>query len=160
MTTPKLPTFWFALHSDDPGEIGGKPQHEVSYPGYQRVPVSQFTNGDWLIGTRHASANALAFEIRFPEGTEDIGDVKCWSVLSEAGDLVWAGELYPSIRVASGVTPTLVLNDLYRLFVECSRAADFVALVSMRGVIADAAHHPARDAALRAIDRLARPARR
>jgi hypothetical protein len=143
---------FFSLHVDHPGEVGGPPANELNYPEYARVAVTRSARG-WTEGPltfppmRHGDLTLVA---------------KYVAVSSRANDLLFSGTLYPHITVSKGVTPQvrdIAIEELAAMIEdELKRAPmpapDRAALQAIRGVIADAVGHPARGAALRAIDRL------
>lgn len=151
-----MTSFLFALHIDDPGHIGGRPDHEVTYAGYKRVLVTRLATG-WRISHAECS-NVGPFRIGFPQCTKGrrASEIRHWSALLKSGQVALVGTMHPPISVSGGITPLLFLDSLEYVFDQAGHAADVAALSSMRSIIADA-DHPAREAALRALDRIGHP---
>lgn len=99
-------SFYFALHTADPGEAGDQSTNEVTYTSYARVAVARSGAGF----TVTANAVALAAAVAFPAGTGGSGTATYWSVgtvLSGAGKMLYRGTLTPNITLGNGVQPII-----------------------------------------------------
>lgn len=99
-------SYYFSLHTSDPGEAGDQTTNEVAYTSYARVAVARSGSGFTVTG----DAVALAADVQFPEGTGGSGTATHWGLgcsSSGAGKLLYKGAISPSIACGSGVTPIL-----------------------------------------------------
>ena len=99
-------SFYFSLHTADPGEAGDQTTSEVTYTSYARVAVARSGVGF----TVTASAVAMAANVTFPAGTGGAGTATHWGLgcsASGVGKLMYKGAISPTIVCGSGVTPQL-----------------------------------------------------
>jgi hypothetical protein len=90
-------SFYFALHTADPGEAGNQSTSEVSYTGYARVAVARSGSGF----TRSGSTISLVANVDFGQATAGSFPITAsfWSVgLESAGatQIAYSGPLVPS----------------------------------------------------------------
>ena len=99
-------SYFFSLHTADPGEAGDQTTNEVAYTSYARVAVARSGSGFTVTG----DAVAVAADVIFPAGTGGSGTATHWGLgcsSSAAGKLLYKGAINPSIVCGDGVTPTL-----------------------------------------------------
>ena len=104
-------SYYFSLHTADPGEAGDQTTSEVAYTSYARVAVARSGSGFTVTG----NAAALAADVTFPEGTCGSGTATHWGIgcsSSGAGKLLYKGAIRPSIVCGSGVTPVLTAGTV------------------------------------------------
>lgn len=104
-------SFYFSLHTADPGEAGDQTTNEVAYTSYARVAVARSTSGWTVTG----NAVALDANVTFPAGTGGSGTATHWGLgtaSSGAGVLLYKGAISPSIVCGSGVTPQLTAGTV------------------------------------------------
>lgn len=104
-------SFYFSLHTSDPGEAGDQTTNEIAYTSYARVAVARSTAG-WTV-----TGNAVAVDanVTFPAGTGGSGTATHWGLgtaSSGAGVLLYKGAISPSIVCGSGVTPQLTAGTV------------------------------------------------
>lgn len=104
-------SFYFSLHTADPGEAGSQTTNEIAYTSYARVAVARSTAG-WTV-----SGNAVAVDanVTFPAGTGGSGTATHWGLgtdSSGAGTLLFKGTITPNIVCGSGVTPQLTAGTV------------------------------------------------
>lgn len=99
-------SFYFSLHTADPGEAGDQTTSEATYTSYARVAVARSTTG-WTVTTNSVAVDA---NVVFPAGTGGSGTATHWGLgtaSSAAGVLCFKGTISPNIVTGNGVTPTL-----------------------------------------------------
>lgn len=104
-------SFYFSLHTSDPGEAGDQTTNEIAYTSYARVAVARSTSGWTVTG----NAVALDANVTFPAGTGGSGTATHWGLgtaSSGAGVLLYKGAISPSIVCGSGVTPQLTAGTV------------------------------------------------
>lgn len=104
-------SFYFSLHTADPGEAGDQTTNEVAYTSYARVAVARSTSGWTVTG----NAVALDANVTFPAGTGGSGTATHWGLgtaSSGAGVLLYKGAISPNIVCGSGVTPQLTAGTV------------------------------------------------
>ena len=69
-------SFYFSLHTADPGEAGDQTTNEVAYTSYARVAVARSTSGWTVTG----NAVALDANVTFPAGTGGSGTATHWGL--------------------------------------------------------------------------------
>jgi len=102
-------SYFFSLHTADPGEAGTQATSEVTYTSYARVSVARSAAGFTV--TANAVANVAA--VNFPAGTGGSGTATHWGLgcsTSGAGKLLYKGTISPTIVTGSGVTPSLAIG--------------------------------------------------
>jgi hypothetical protein len=112
--TNSVGNWYVSLHTNDPTTTGGQNTNEVAYTGYARVAVARTTAG-WTVTNANATCTPNA-NIQFGAmsggagGTVNffgIGD----SALGSNGNLIYVGNLSPTITIANGVTPIILNNS-------------------------------------------------
>ena len=99
-------SYYFSLHTADPGEAGDQTTSEAAYTSYARVAVARSGSGFTVSG----NSVAVAADVSFPEGTGGSGTATHWGLgcsASGTGKLLYKGAISPSIALGSGVTPIL-----------------------------------------------------
>ncbi len=99
-------SYYFSLHTGDPGEAGSQTTNEIAYTSYARVAVARSAAGF----TVTANAVATAAVTTFPAGTGGSGTATHWGIgcsSSGAGKLLYKGAISPTIVCGNGVTPEL-----------------------------------------------------
>lgn len=104
-------SFYFSLHTSDPGEAGDQTTNEIAYTSYARVAVARSSSG-WTV-----TGNAVAVDanVTFPAGTGGSGTATHWGLgtaSSGAGVLLYKGAISPTIVCGSGVTPQLTAGTV------------------------------------------------
>lgn len=104
-------SFYFSLHTADPGEAGDQTTSECTYTSYARVAVARSAAG-WTVT---ADAVAVDADVTFPAGAGGSGTATYWGLgtaSSGAGVLLYKGAISPSIVTGSGVTPKLTAGTV------------------------------------------------
>lgn len=104
-------SYYFSLHTADPGEAGDQTTSEITYTSYARVAVARSGSGF----TVTANAVATAGTTTFPAGSGGSGTATHWGLgcsSSGAGKLLYKGAISPSIVTGSGVTPVLAAGTV------------------------------------------------
>lgn len=102
-------TFWFSLHTADPGDVGTAITSETAYTGYARVSKARASGA----GGFTVSGNSVSpFEnIDFGECTAAAGSpITHFGIVnttSGAGKLLYKGTMTPNITMAVGVIPRI-----------------------------------------------------
>lgn len=102
-------TFWFSLHTADPGEAGTAVTSETAYTGYARISKARASGA----GGFTITGNSVSpFEnIDFGECTAAAGGAITHfgivNTASGAGKLLYSGTVTPNITMAVGVIPRL-----------------------------------------------------
>lgn len=99
-------SFYFSLHTADPGETGDQTTSEVTYTSYARVAVARSAAG-WTVT---ADAVATDANVDFPAGTGGSGTATHFGIgtaSTGAGVLLYKGAITPNIVCGNGVTPRL-----------------------------------------------------
>ncbi len=99
-------SWYFSLHTSDPGEAGNQTTNEATYTSYARVAVARSTVGFTVTGDS-VSPDA---EIPFPAatgGSETATHFGVGTAVSGVGNLIISGTVTPNIVIATGVTPKL-----------------------------------------------------
>lgn len=104
-------SFYFSLHTADPGEAGDQTTNEIAYTSYARVAVARSSAG-WTV-----TGNAVAVDanVTFPAGTGGSGTATHWGLGTASagtGVLLYKGAISPSIVCGSGVTPQLTAGTV------------------------------------------------
>jgi len=101
---------FLSLHTADPGEAGTQATNEISYTGYARQSVVRGPSGFTISG----STVTLAANLDFPEMTGGTGGTVTFFAVgksvSGATNMLYSGNVTPTITVAIGVTPRLKLT--------------------------------------------------
>lgn len=104
-------SFYFSLHTADPGEAGDQTTSEIAYTSYARVAVARSTSGF----TVTADAVATDADVSFPAGTGGSGTATHFGIgtaSSGAGVLLYKGAISPNIVCGNGVTPILTAGTV------------------------------------------------
>lgn len=104
-------SYYFSLHTADPGEAGDQTTSEVAYTSYGRVAVARSAGGF----TVTANAVALVANVTFPAGTGGAGTATHWGLgcsVSGVGKLLYKGSISPTIVCGNGVTPQLTAGTV------------------------------------------------
>lgn len=99
-------SFYFSLHTADPGEAGTQTTSEIGYTSYARVAVAR-SSGGFTVTANSVSPVAA---VTFPAGTGGSGTASYFglgSASSGTGILLYSGTITPNIVCGSGVTPQL-----------------------------------------------------
>lgn len=104
-------SFYFSLHTADPGEAGDQTTNEIAYTSYARVAVARSSAG-WTV-----TGNAVAVDanVTFPAGTGGSGTATHWGLGTASagtGVLLYKGAISPTIVCGSGVTPQLTAGTV------------------------------------------------
>jgi len=101
-------SFYFSLHTADPGTGGSQLTNEISYTGYARAAVAR-TTGGW--GAPSGGVSALAVNTDFPISTGGTGGTVSFVGLGRlqttAGKMLYTGAASPNIAVANGTIPRI-----------------------------------------------------
>lgn len=104
-------SYFFSLHTADPGEAGDQATTEIAYTGYARVAKAR----DGVAITVAGNTATLATAVTFPAGTGGTGTAAFWGLGCSAtlgGKLLYKGAISPSIVCGAGVTPELAAGTL------------------------------------------------
>ena len=104
-------SFYFSLHTADPGEAGAQNTSEISYTGYTRVAVARSAGGFTVSGNQVSNAAAIAF----PTCTGGSGTATHFAIgtsASGAGTLLYSGALNSSMAISNGHTPTYATGQM------------------------------------------------
>lgn len=104
-------SFYFSLHTADPGEAGDQTTNEVTYTSYARVAVARSGAGFTVSG----NTASVAANVTFPAGTGGSGTATHWGLgtaSSSTGVLIYKGSISPSIVTGNGVTPQLTAGQV------------------------------------------------
>lgn len=96
-------SFYWALHTADPGEAGSAVTSEAAYTSYARVLCTRAT--DLTVSGNTISNTSL---IQFPTatgGSETITYASLVTTSSGAGDIIFSGALTSSRAVSNGIQP-------------------------------------------------------
>lgn len=99
-------SYYFSLHTADPGEAGDQTTSEITYTSYARVAVARSGAG-FTVSTNTV---ATAAAVTFPAGTGGSGTATHFGIgcsSSGAGKLLYKGALTPNIVTGNGVTPQI-----------------------------------------------------
>lgn len=99
-------SFYFSLHTSDPGEAGDQTTNEIAYTSYARVAVAR--SGAGFTVTANSVSPVAA--VTFPAGTGGSGTATHFGLgtaSSGAGVLLYSGTVTPNIVCGNGVTPQL-----------------------------------------------------
>lgn len=99
-------SFYFSLHTSDPGEAGAQNTNEIAYTSYARVAVARSSGGFTVTNNSVSPAAAVTF----PAGTGGSGTATHFGLgtaSSGAGVLLYKGTVTPNIVCGNGVTPQL-----------------------------------------------------
>jgi len=106
--TSPLTNLYVSLHTASPTATGNQTTNEAAYTSYARVAVAR-TTGGWTVTNNSVSPVAT---ISFPAatgGSETETYFGVGTASSGAGVLLYFGSLSPTIAVATGVTPQLLV---------------------------------------------------
>lgn len=99
-------SFYFSLHTSDPGEAGDQTTNEIAYTNYARVAVARSGAGFTVTGNSVSPAAAVTF----PAGAGGSGTATHFGLgtaAAGAGVLLYRGTVTPNIVCGNGVTPQL-----------------------------------------------------
>lgn len=99
-------SYYFSLHTADPGEAGDQTTNEIAYTSYARVAKNR-NSTDFTVTGNAVTVNSA---VTFPAGTGGAGTAAFWGLgcsSSGVGKLLYKGAISPSIVCGSGVTPQL-----------------------------------------------------
>ena len=97
-------SFYFSLHTGDPGEAGTQTTSEITYTSYARVAVAR--SGAGFVVTANSVSPAAA--VTFPAGTGGSGTATHFGLGTDsagAGTLLYKGTVTPNIVCGNGITP-------------------------------------------------------
>lgn len=104
-------SFYFALHTADPGEAGDQTTNEVTYTSYARVGVPRSGAGFSVSG----NAASVVADVTFPTGTGGSGTATHFSIglaASGASTIMYKGTITPNIVTGNGITPILLAGTV------------------------------------------------
>lgn len=100
-------SFYYSLHTADPGEAGTAVTSETAYTGYARVAAARSSGGFVVTG----NSVSPAANVDFGECTAAAGAALTHfgivNTASGAGKLLYSGTLTPNITMAVGVIPRI-----------------------------------------------------
>lgn len=105
--TAPLTSFYWGLHTADPGEAGTQSTSEASYTSYARVAVARDSTGHTVTNNSMSPTNNVNFPIA-TGGSNTETHFNIGVAVSGASKLLVSGTISPNIVVTSGVTPVLV----------------------------------------------------
>jgi hypothetical protein len=101
-------SFYFSLHTANPGTNDSQLTSEISYTGYARVAVPRTTSG---FGAPSGGVAALASDKDFPVSGGGTGGtvthVGLGRLATTAGKMLYSGVASPNITVANGTIPRI-----------------------------------------------------
>jgi hypothetical protein len=98
---------WVSLHTSSPGATGNQTTNEATYTSYARVMVAR-TTGGWTVALNQVYPVA---NISFPIATGGSETITYFGIGTDStgtGNLLYWGQVTPSIAVSNGVTPILL----------------------------------------------------
>lgn len=99
---------YVSLHTDDPGPDGSQSDNEVSYPGYQRMPVTRDVTGWTVIDQSVSPASSIVFGVGGPGTVEQlVTHAVIGTEAAGAGMILHRGPLRPRIKTGEGVMPEI-----------------------------------------------------
>lgn len=104
-------SFYFSLHTSDPGEAGDQTTNEIAYTDYARVAVARSAAG-WTVTNDAVATDA---DVTFPTGAGGSGTATHFGIgtaSSGAGVLLYKGTISPNIVCGSGITPKLLAGTV------------------------------------------------
>lgn len=110
--TGPLTSLYVSLHTADPTDAGAQTASETAYTGYARQAIARNNAAKaWtLTGTNPTSASPNA-NIDFPQCSASPGAALTYfaigTLVSGAGNIIYAGPISPTIAVAIGVIPRI-----------------------------------------------------
>jgi hypothetical protein len=100
-------TYYFSMHTGDPGAAGDQSSNELAYTGYGRMPIVRNASA-WDITGNVIKPKAA---IEFAEMLTGAGGLVKWVGIGTAatggGKMLIRGPLTPNIDVVPGVTPRI-----------------------------------------------------
>lgn len=99
-------SFYYALHTADPGEAGDQTTSECAYTGYARVARAR--SGANFVVTGNSVSPAA--DVNFPAASAGAETATHFSVgvaAAGASKIIHRGTLTPNISIANGVTPQI-----------------------------------------------------
>lgn len=100
-------TFWWSLHTADPGEAGTAVTSETAYTGYARISAARSSAAFTITGNSVSPfANVDFGECTAAPGTA-ITHFGIVNTASGAGKLLYKGTMTPNITMATGVIPRI-----------------------------------------------------
>ena len=104
---------YLALHSADPGEDGTADLYEITYTGYNRVPVSRDAGGFTVNGS--AAGNTAL--VQFPKCTGLTATATHLSITTNgtptnASQILYSGALVSPLNISNNITPQFSIGAL------------------------------------------------
>jgi hypothetical protein len=99
-------SFYFALHSSDPGEAGTQATNEVSYTGYARVAVARTGAGFVVTGNSVSPADDVDFG-QCTAGSVTASHFSLGVASSGSTKLLYKGAFNASIAIAVNTIPRI-----------------------------------------------------
>lgn len=100
-------TFWYSLHTADPGETGTAVTSETAYTGYARVSAARSGAGFVVTGNSVSPGANVDFGECTAAAGGPITHFGVVNTASGAGKLLYSGTVTPNITMAVGVIPRL-----------------------------------------------------
>ena len=100
-------TFWYSLHTADPGETGTAVTNETAYTGYTRVSAARSGAGFVVTGNSVSPGANVDFGECTAAAGGPITHFGIVNTSSGAGKLLYSGTVTPNITMAVGVIPRL-----------------------------------------------------
>ena len=100
-------SFWYSLHTADPGEAGTAVTSETAYTGYARVAAARSGAGFTVTGNSVSPPSNVDFAECTAAAGGPITHFGIVNTASGAGKLLYSGTMTPNITMAVGVIPRL-----------------------------------------------------
>lgn len=98
-------SFYFALHSADPGEAGDQTTNELAYTGYARVAKARSGAGFTVSGNSCSPATDTDFTIAPAATNVTATHFSVGVAAAGASKIIHRGALTPNITITEGVIP-------------------------------------------------------
>ena len=100
-------TFWYSLHTADPGEAGTAITNETAYTGYARVSAARSGAGFTVTGNSVSPPANVDFGECTAAAGGPITHFGIVNTSSGAGKLLYSGTMSPNVTMAVSVIPRL-----------------------------------------------------
>ena len=100
-------SFWYSLHTADPGEAGTAVTSETAYTGYARVAAARSGAGFTVTGNSVSPPSNVDFGECTAAAGGPITHFGIANTASGAGKLLYKGTMTPNITMAVGVIPRI-----------------------------------------------------
>ena len=100
-------TFWYSLHTADPGEAGTAITNETAYTGYARVSAARSGAGFTVTGNSVSPPANVDFGECTAAAGGPITHFGIVNTSSGAGKLLYSGTMTPNVTMAVSVIPRL-----------------------------------------------------